>query len=87
AIEWILARISPRPLRITWSLLAGFLAAEIAYLLVATHVVEGAPAVVAGVLAAGLTLLLFERTTRRDADTRSSNDSTAPNTADPAHRR
>ena len=33
-IEWILARISPRPLRILWSGLAGLLAAEIIYLIV-----------------------------------------------------
>jgi uncharacterized membrane protein len=30
AIEWILARISPRPLRILWSMLAGALVGEIA---------------------------------------------------------
>jgi len=32
-IEWILARISPRPLRLLWSALAGLLAAEIIYLI------------------------------------------------------
>jgi uncharacterized membrane protein len=33
-IEWILARISPRPLRLMWSALAGLLAGEIVYLIV-----------------------------------------------------
>lgn len=34
AIEWVLARISSRPLRIAWSVLAGALVGEITYLLI-----------------------------------------------------
>jgi uncharacterized membrane protein len=81
AIEWILARVSPRPLRIAWSLLAALLAGEIGYLLTDTHVMEGVPAVVVGVVVAGLITLLFNRTTRHNADPPSSND------LDPVHRR
>lgn len=37
AIEWILARVSPKPLRITWSLLAGALVGEIAVIVTDTY--------------------------------------------------
>ncbi len=68
AIEWILARVSPRLLRIAWSLLAGALAGEIAYLRLGLYVplMGSFPAVVVGVVVAGLVTLLFNRTTRHD---------------------
>lgn len=65
AIEWILARISPNPLRIAWSFLGAALAGEIAYLALDIHVrrFEGFLAVVIGLaVAAGVALLFFRRT-------------------------
>ncbi len=65
AIEWILARISPRPLRIAWSFLGAALAGEIVYLVLDIHVrrIEGFLAVVIGLAVAAITALLFFRTT------------------------
>lgn len=65
AIEWILARISPHPLRIAWSLLGAALAGEIAYLALDIHVrrFEGFLAVVIGLAVAAGVALLFFRTT------------------------
>ena len=65
AIEWILARISPRPLRLAWSLLGAALAGEIIYLVLDIHVqrIDGFPAVVIGLAVAAVTALLFFRTT------------------------
>jgi uncharacterized membrane protein len=50
-LEWVLARISARPLRIAWSVLAGALVAEIAYLVLNTNVaaMHGPVAVLTGV--------------------------------------
>lgn len=50
-VEWMLARISARPLRIAWSVLAGALVAEIAYLVLDTNVaaIDGPAAILAGV--------------------------------------
>jgi uncharacterized membrane protein len=66
AIEWILARISPQPLRIVWVLLGGALGGEIAYLFLDLKVrqIEGYPAIVVGIVAASVVALLIERTTR-----------------------
>ncbi|CAN5414270.1 hypothetical protein BH23ACT6_BH23ACT6_28000 [soil metagenome] len=69
AIEWILARVSPRPLRLAWSVLAGLLAGEIAYLVVDVTMpsVEGrGGSIIAGVLAAVLVAGLFATTTNPD---------------------
>lgn len=65
AIEWILARISPRPLRLAWSLLGAALAGEIIYLVLDVHVrrIDGLLAVVIGLAVAAVTALLFFRTT------------------------
>lgn len=65
AIEWILARVSPQPLRVAWSLLAAALGGEIAYLILNLHVpaFDGFLAVVIGLVTAGLVALLFYRTT------------------------
>lgn len=65
AIEWILARISPRPLRLAWSLLGAALAGEIAYLALDLHVrrFDGFLAVVMGLAVAAFVALLFFRTT------------------------
>jgi hypothetical protein len=58
-IEWILARISPRPLRLLWSALAGLLAGEIVYL-----IVEMTPiGFLLALATASVTGLLFVRTT------------------------
>jgi uncharacterized membrane protein len=64
-IEWILARISPKPLRFLWSVLAGLLAAEIVYLIVdindtQTRTFTG---LLLGLATAVVTSLLFIRTT------------------------
>jgi len=66
AIEWILARISARPVRIAWCVLAGALAGEIVYLALDLRVtqIDGFPAVVAGLLTAALVVPLFLSTTR-----------------------
>jgi uncharacterized membrane protein len=66
AIEWILARISPRPLRIVWVLLGGALGGEMAYLFLDLKVrqIDGFPAVVVGITVASVVALLIERTTR-----------------------
>lgn len=65
AIEWILARVSPRPLRFVWCLLAAALAGEIVYLALDIYVpaLEGLLAVVLGLAAAALVALVFYRTT------------------------
>jgi hypothetical protein len=65
AIEWILARISPRPLRIAWSFLGAALAGEIVYLALDIHVrpIDGFLAVVIGLAVAAVAALLFFRTT------------------------
>lgn len=65
AIEWILARVSPRPLRLAWSFLAAVLAGEIAFLALDIHVpaLEGFLAVVLGLATAALVAILFYRTT------------------------
>lgn len=65
AIEWILAKLSPAPLRIAWSILAGALVGEIVYILLDVHVgvIDGFPAVTIGLVAAALTGLLIFRTT------------------------
>lgn len=65
AVEWALARISPRPLRLAWSFLGAALAGEIIYLVLDLHVrwIDGFPAVIIGLAVAALTSLLFFRTT------------------------
>jgi uncharacterized membrane protein len=65
AIEWILARISPRPLRIVWSFLGAALVGEIIYLVLDIHVrrVDGFLAVVIGLAVTALVALLLFRTT------------------------
>lgn len=64
AIEWILARISPSPLRIAWSLLGAALAGEIAYLAVNVRgPFDGLLAVVIGLAVAAAVALLFFSTT------------------------
>lgn len=65
AIEWILARISPNPLRLAWSFLGAALAGEIAYLALNLHVrrFDGFLAVVIGLAVAAVIALLFFRTT------------------------
>lgn len=66
-IEWILARISPRTLRLVWSALAGLLAGEIVYL-----IVEMTPIGLFLALAtAAVTGLLFFRTTDGRGPTKS----------------
>lgn len=64
-IQWILAKISPTPLRVAWSILAGALVGEIVYILLDVHVaaIDGFPAVVIGLVAAALAGLLIFRTT------------------------
>lgn len=66
AIEWILARVSARPIRIAWCVLAGALAGEIVYLALDLKVtqIDGFLAVVAGLLIASLVVPLFISTTR-----------------------
>lgn len=68
AIEWILARISPRPLRIAWSFLGAALAGEVAYLALDIHVrrFDGFLAGVIGLVVAAVVALLFFRTTSGD---------------------
>lgn len=63
-VEWVLARISARPLRIAWSILAGALVAEIAYLVLDTNVaaIDGLAAVVAGMTIGTLAGILIYRT-------------------------
>jgi uncharacterized membrane protein len=65
AIEWILARISPRPWRIAWSFLGAALAGEIIYLVLDIHVqrIDGFLAAVIGIAVAAVAALLFFRTT------------------------
>jgi hypothetical protein len=68
AIEWLLARISPTPLRIVWSVLAGVLVGEITYLTLAdVHVawLDGLVAIAISLVVAGMVTVLFIRTTRR----------------------
>jgi uncharacterized membrane protein len=64
-IEWILARISPRPLRIIWSALAGLLAGEIVYLLVEMNSAprDSFTGLLLGLATVAVTSLLFMRTT------------------------
>lgn len=64
-IEWILARISPRPLRILWSALAGLLAAEIIFLIVDINgtQIRTFTGLLLGLATAAVTGLLFFRTT------------------------
>jgi uncharacterized membrane protein len=63
-VEWVLARISARPLRIAWSILAGALVAEIAYLVLDTNVaaIDGLLAVLAGLTIGTLAGILIYRT-------------------------
>jgi uncharacterized membrane protein len=65
AIEWILARISPRPLRLAWAFLGAALVGEIVYLVLDIHVrrIDGFLAVVVALAAAASVALLFFRTT------------------------
>lgn len=65
AVEWVLAKLSPAPLRLIWSALAGALTGEIAYLVLDTQVasIDGFPAVAVGLVFAAVTALLFYRTT------------------------
>lgn len=71
-IEWILARVSPRPLRLAWCLLAAALAGEIVYLVLDIHVplFEGFLAVVLGLAAAGLVAIVFYRSAETSRDQR-----------------
>jgi len=64
ALEWVLARISARPLRVAWSTLAGALVAEIAYLVLDTYVaaIDGLVAVVAGMAVGTFAGILIYRT-------------------------
>lgn len=64
-VEWILARISPKPLRLAWSFLGAALAGEIVYLVLDLHFrrIHGFLAVVIGLAVAGVAALLFFRTT------------------------
>jgi uncharacterized membrane protein len=66
-IEWILARISPRTLRLLWSALAGILAGEIVYL---TADLTGT-GLLLGSATAAVTGILFIRTTDRRNRTKS----------------
>ena len=63
-VEWVLARISARPLRIAWSILAGILVAEIAYLVLDTNVaaIDGLVAILAGMTVGTLAGVLIYRT-------------------------
>jgi uncharacterized membrane protein len=63
-LEWVLARISARPLRIAWSLLAGALVAEIAYLVLDIYVgaIDGLAAVLAGMMVGAFAGILIYRT-------------------------
>ena len=72
AIEWILARVSPRPLRLAWCLLAAALAGEIVYLVLDIHVpfFEGFLAVVLGLAAAGLVAIVFYGSVETSRDQR-----------------
>ena len=67
AAEWALARISPRPLRITWSVLAGVLVAQVLYLAFdtqwGTNRANSFLALVVVVITGTLVALLFYRTT------------------------
>jgi uncharacterized membrane protein len=65
AIEWILARISPRTLRLFWSALAGLLAGEIVYLVVGLNGSQGRTltGLLVALATAAVTGLLFIRTT------------------------
>ena len=69
AIEWILARVAARPVRLAWCVLAGALAGEIAYLVLDLRVpqIDGLPAVVVGLVTAGLVTGLYISTTRPPA--------------------
>jgi hypothetical protein len=66
AIEWILARVALRPVRIIWSVLAGALAGEYVYLLFDLRVeqVDGLPAVLLGLVTAALVIPVYLWTTR-----------------------
>jgi uncharacterized membrane-anchored protein len=66
-IEWILARISPRTLRLLWSALAGLLAGEIVYL---TADLTGS-GLLLGLATAAVIGILFVRTTDRGHRTKS----------------
>lgn len=65
AVEWILARVSPRPLRTAWCLVAAALAGEIVFLALDIHVraLQGFLAVVIAMAAAALVAIVFYRTT------------------------
>lgn len=65
AIEWILARISPRLLRFAWSFLGAALAGEIIYLVLNNYVrpIDGLLAVIIGLAGAVVAALIFLRTT------------------------
>jgi uncharacterized membrane protein len=67
AAEWALARISPQPLRITWSVLAGVLVAQVLYLAVdtqgGTNRANSFIAIAVIMIVGALVALLFYRTT------------------------
>ena len=68
-IEWILARNSPRTLRLMWSALAGLLTGEIVYLTVGQR--STIPGWLLGLAAAAVTGILFVRTTEGRQSTKS----------------
>jgi uncharacterized membrane protein len=67
AIEWILARVSPKPLRIVWSVLAGALVGEIVVLSLDMYLfpVDGVLFLLIGVVVAIPVGFLFYRTSSR----------------------
>jgi hypothetical protein len=66
AIEWILARVAARPVRVVWCVLAGALGGEFVYLVFDLRVdqIDGFLAIVFGLLASALVTSLYLRTTR-----------------------
>jgi hypothetical protein len=65
-IEWVLARFSPRPVRIAWCLLAGALAGEIVYLFLGeiNQSVSDPTRVASGLVVGSVVAWLYLRTTR-----------------------
>lgn len=70
AVLWGIARLSPRPLQITWSVLAGILGAQVLYFIFdqqgGAGRSDGFQAAAALVTTAALITLLFYRTTRNE---------------------
>ncbi len=66
AIEWILARVAARPVRLVWCVLAGALAGQIVYFVLDLRVpeIDGTLALIVGFVTAGLVTGLYLSTSR-----------------------